>query len=147
MHYKAHSKIQWLKTKKTYVTHVSVGSNSQDLLRSRLTQVHCFFHFILLSKASHIVKPKVKEEIHSASLVGRIVRSTAKGMDTGMGRELEPMMHSSPVITGITNLNWILLLEDSGVSVSVWGLGVREREAAKLMSGLSCKGTMSKPVI
>lgn len=126
---------------------MSVGGNIQDLLRSRLTQVHCFFHFILLSKASHMAKLKVKEEIHSASLVGRIVRSTVKGMDTGMGRELEPMMHSSPVITGITNLNWTLLLEDSGVSVSVWGLGIREREAAKLMSGLSCKGTMSKPVI
>lgn len=43
-------------------------------------------------------------EIYSEPLVGRIVRSMAKGMDTGRGRELEPMMQSSTVITGLINL-------------------------------------------
>lgn len=38
-----------------------------ELLRPRLRTAHCHHHLILLAKASHVVKLKVKdEEVHSA---------------------------------------------------------------------------------
>lgn len=107
------------------MTHMSMRGNIQGLLRPKLIMVHCHFHFILLPRASHMAKSQVKWWGNIfCSFSGKNGKVHGKDMDTGRGRELEPMRQSTTMIGGPINLNQTLLLEDSGVSVSMWGLGI-----------------------